>query len=713
MANSYVTYAGDGSTQNFNLTFPYLDTAHIFATVNGVTAPFAWINTTTLRITTAPPAAAVVKLSRVTPSLTPLVDFTNGSIVTEDQLDSNAKQCLYVVQEGTDQLTTIPALVAQAAASAAAAADSAAHAPPGYSSVLFAGAYGVTANGVTNDTTTMQAAINAAIASGAELRLPPGRIVTGTLSLSGLMKMRGAGWSTVLVPINNAIGKLLNVTGSYVQVTDIQIDGSAIASPTLTGVHVSSGGLTKIERLLIYGVGTGLDVPGCNAGYFDDLRIQNCAVTGVHTGGTAGLYPGDITWRNMVVIPAAAATGLIVDGNTNAQDFGNFKTIGGAIGVNFRGAGAGCSIPDGNFFTTGNFTAASGPNVQVLKATNMWITSGSSIGGSTGGDGLLINPALATDVDGLFVCDTQVRGNFKTGINWVKGANLFLLDCQVYSNSNGGGSGVYSNVLVGAGTTGIFYVDDLMAGLGSSGNLLANVQGPTKYGVELVSGSLGDTTNFPGRLMIDGLFALGNTVGEILDASLPAGANRYIRMKAADVTSVWTTGDVKLTWKIAADAGWIMHVDGTIGSATSGATYANLAAQALFLLLWTNFTNTEAPVVSGRGASAAADWAANKRITMPKALGRVLGVSGAGSGLTARTRGSITGTETVAAEMPSHTHSDLRITGTMTAAPGSLGVDPVVPTTTDTGGTTGAASSGDAVMSIVQPTAFWNVMVKL
>jgi hypothetical protein len=53
--------------------------------------------------------------------------------------------------------------------------------------------------------------------------------------------------------------------------------------------------------------------------------------------------------------------------------------------------------------------------------------------------------------------------------------------------------------------------------------------------------------------------------------------------------------------------------DHTIGSALSGATYANADAQCLYTLLWNNVTNTYAPVTGGRGGSAAADWPASGR----------------------------------------------------------------------------------------------------
>jgi hypothetical protein len=48
---------------------------------------------------------------------------------------------------------------------------------------------------------------------------------------------------------------------------------------------------------------------------------------------------------------------------------------------------------------------------------------------------------------------------------------------------------------------------------------------------------------------------------------------------------------------------------------------ASTDAQGLFLHLWINFDNTTAPVTGGRGASALADWLANKVIAIPDLRG--------------------------------------------------------------------------------------------
>src|SRR5258706_15955797 len=56
----------------------------------------------------------------------------------------------------------------------------------------------------------------------------------------------------------------------------------------------------------------------------------------------------------------------------------------------------------------------------------------------------------------------------------------------------------------------------------------------------------------------------------------------------------------------------------TLGSAASGATeLASATASNLYAFLWNNLSNTAAPVSGGRGATAAADFAANKTIGPP------------------------------------------------------------------------------------------------
>lgn len=98
------------------------------------------------------------------------------------------------------------------------------------------------------------------------------------------------------------------------------------------------------------------------------------------------------------------------------------------------------------------------------------------------------------------------------------------------------------------------------------------------------------------------------------------------------------TGTVEAFRRTTAPAGWVKENGGTIGNAASGATNrANADTEALFTLLWNEFSNTVLPiqtnggVATTRGASAAADFAANKR--MPLFDSRTRFIRGADEGL--------------------------------------------------------------------------------
>ncbi len=107
-------------------------------------------------------------------------------------------------------------------------------------------------------------------------------------------------------------------------------------------------------------------------------------------------------------------------------------------------------------------------------------------------------------------------------------------------------------------------------------------------------------------------------------------------------------------WGANAPAGYVLASGRTIGSSTSGASErANDDTEALFTLLWSAGTDTTLPIqtsaggASTRGAGAALDFAAGKRITLPDLRGRV-GVGKDDMGGTAAGRMSITLTGTKA-----------------------------------------------------------------
>lgn len=229
-------------------------------------------------------------------------------------------------------------------------------------------------------------------------------------------------------------------------------------------------------------------------------------------------------------------------------------------------------------------------------------------------------------------------------------------------------------------------------------------------------------------------YNLANTRWELLNPS-----------NTSIINGVSSTGDVKFTFKTVADSGWLIFDDGTFGSASSGSSNSNSAAnQSLFTLFYNNISDTNAPVLTSAGSAttrasqgtAAQAWAANCRMTLTKTLGRALGFAGAGSGLTSRALGAIIGNETatlITANLPPYTPSgSVALTSASGSGsnlygwPGTGSFN--VPTTG--GGTVVAASamllinsaaitfSGSAqggtstAFSLMQPTSFMNAMVK-
>lgn len=90
-----------------------------------------------------------------------------------------------------------------------------------------------------------------------------------------------------------------------------------------------------------------------------------------------------------------------------------------------------------------------------------------------------------------------------------------------------------------------------------------------------------------------------------------------------DATTVLATGDVKYRYGTGTLTGFVRANGRTLGSATSGATErANADTQVLFEYLWN--TDPNLAVSAGRGATSAADWAANKTIALPDARGLAL-----------------------------------------------------------------------------------------
>ena len=235
----------------------------------------------------------------------------------------------------------------------------------------------------------------------------------------------------------------------------------------------------------------------------------------------------------------------------------------------------------------------------------------------------------------------------------------------------------------------------------------------------VVGATLGNCGNDALFLQIQ--FPLSETCN--IDLALPAlyvGAlapsNSFILYDQIDgMINVPRTGQVRPSYDLSAPLGWVLMNDGSIGSAASGGTTrANVDTFPLYNFLYTNVSDTWAPVSGGRSGSAVTDFLANKTLTLPRALGRAMAEAGSGVGLTARALGQFLGEEThtqTIAEMPSHNHPPQ--SGSFDVMIGAGGSSNFVAGTQNTVQATTGNTGGGTPFNVMQPTTFMNFIIKL
>lgn len=176
---------------------------------------------------------------------------------------------------------------------------------------------------------------------------------------------------------------------------------------------------------------------------------------------------------------------------------------------------------------------------------------------------------------------------------------------------------------------------------------------------------------YPNRSIVESVVCPGNFWQSTTDNNI----TNPDAFGAGWITPPWAKGTGDWAWRpsSAVLASHIVMNGTTIGSAASLATQlASATALFVYKYLWDTFSNTQCPVSTGRGANAAADFAANKTIgTLNMQAIGIIGVDGMGgtpTGLLAGVpvvtglvtqAGSVIGENLhalITAELAAHTH---------------------------------------------------------
>ena len=110
--NTITNHTGNGTEVNFSISFSYILTSDIDVTVAGVLKTLGTHytisgSTVTFTVGNVPTNGQAIKFERDTSISTKAVDFQDGSVLTEQDLDNNSDQILFAQQEITDKLSGI------------------------------------------------------------------------------------------------------------------------------------------------------------------------------------------------------------------------------------------------------------------------------------------------------------------------------------------------------------------------------------------------------------------------------------------------------------------------------------------------------------------------------------------------------------------------------------------------------------------------------
>jgi hypothetical protein len=316
--------------------------------------------------------------------------------------------------------------------------------------VINARSYGATGNGVTDDTTAIQAAVNAIPSTGGQVFLPGGKyLISSTITLPPInSNLRGGAFvgaghnATQLYLANSSNTDMVKVNGQFWTVRDMNLDGNY--------PNNASGGVgilvnftkTVLQNLYIANAKTdGIQLvtasQPAHAALLSNIYVISCQSNGINA--STGAY--DLKANN-IWIGSCGAAGLLI--NSTEQHWNNLHSWGnGAEGVKV---------------TAGDH----------LRFTNCYFETNTS-------HGIGVNNAK-----GIMLSASHLWANVGNGAYLFNAPDCNITGCQITDNSNG----VFNqDGIKGDGTSTDVSVTGCYFGIENDGGVTSH----QKYAIETIS----------------------------------------------------------------------------------------------------------------------------------------------------------------------------------------------------------------------------------
>lgn len=384
--------------------------------------------------------------------------------------------------------------------------------------------FGATGDGVTDDTSAIQAAVASVCAVGGGIvYYPVGTyLISATLTVTcDNVTFQGDGQlaSVILAAPAMAASNVIDVTGAAFSMRDMAVTSTSIKSGGV-GLYLNGSNDVSIERIYFSHMYDTLKINNTTIVRLNDLSLRDQSRHGLWITGSANdYYLSQIVADNSVT---ASGNGLYIDGGAQAVIAENCDFIHFTNGLLMQPS----ATSTWHFFTGMIFDTNANDGIHLgdgaaqLRGTtfvNCWAASNTNTGVYFG-----------ANVEGVQFLGGKVLNNGQHGfsVDSTTATRTTISDNLIVSNSQAS-SGTYSGIRVKAGVTHL----TITGNHSYNGLSLGSTQ---KYGLTLDSGA----TDY---LVIDGNNFAGNATGEIND--LATGTHRWRGGSASDTgwsaTTFW------------------------------------------------------------------------------------------------------------------------------------------------------------------------------